>query len=244
MFLPGFTGLTGGLILDRPFIDAKARLSDPAAAPSARRIMAEGAGLSLEPGYENRFWMLVFSYERDYGRIVDDMAALARDRPVLALVASGRSEGCFIAAWERAGRPFPVVRVPFLGQERWDELLLASDFAIVRGEDSLSRAALSGKPFLWHAYPQDEAYQLVKVLALLDRMRPQFSAADFRPIEAAFIAFNDRLIDDPQTRGDERILPLLEAGDEVRAGFLRFAEALAVNGNLAAHLMTFLREVV
>ncbi|MDD5455967.1 MAG: elongation factor P maturation arginine rhamnosyltransferase EarP [Candidatus Margulisbacteria bacterium] len=52
-------------------------------------------------------------------------------------------------------------------QQDYDLLLFTMDFNMVRGEDSLARAILSGKPFLWQAYDQGENYQLVKVNALM-----------------------------------------------------------------------------
>ncbi|HUW41406.1 MAG TPA: elongation factor P maturation arginine rhamnosyltransferase EarP [Rectinemataceae bacterium] len=221
-----------------------------AAAPGAEGS-ATALGAAAAPGAEparamlrdlaGRRWVSVFSYERDYGRVVEDLAAADRERPLAALAAAGRSQACFLAAWEAAGRPFPVLVLPFLPQEVWDEVILASDFSIVRGEESLARAALSGRPFLWHAYLQDGKHQLVKVRALLDRLRPQFGAADFGPVEEAFLAFNDRERDEPATAGRERISPFLAARSD--EPFRAFAEGLAARGDLAAHLMTFLGKI-
>lgn len=155
--------------------DAAGDASAAAAAPPPRApVAAAMAGAEAQAT-----WVSVFSYEHDFGRIVADLALWNESRraaghPLLALVAPGRSAGPFLAAWEEAGRPFAAITLPFLPQEMWDEVILASDVSIVRGEDSLSRAALSGRPFLWQAYLQAERHQLVKVGALLDRMRPFF----------------------------------------------------------------------
>ncbi|MBL8966811.1 MAG: elongation factor P maturation arginine rhamnosyltransferase EarP [Spirochaetaceae bacterium] len=260
-FMPGFAPGTGGLLLDRNFLAARARFLDPASRPSARLAALRAAG--FDAGLDaaapaaapvaaptaapadsgGRRWVAVFSYERDYGRIVADLAAHARERPLLALVAAGRSELCFRRAWEEAGRPFPALFLPFLPQETWDELLLAADFAIVRGEESLARAALSGRPFLWHAYVQEEAHQLVKVRALLERLRPCFEPALFAPLEELFLAFNDRLRDGPAVAGTERLLPLLEAAEALKPGFEAFSERLLALGNLADNLLTFFGEI-
>ena len=146
-FMPGFSVGTGGLLIDRRFGEARSRFLDPSRRGEARRDAARGAGLSLSADEESRYWILIFSYERDYTAIVRDLAAYDKERPLLALVASGRSAAPFIAAWEAAGRPFPMARLPFLRQEAWDDVLLSADFSIVRGEESLARAALSGRPF-------------------------------------------------------------------------------------------------
>jgi uncharacterized repeat protein (TIGR03837 family) len=251
MFMPGFTPGTGGLILDSAFVAAKARCSDPAGCARERNSLLAGADLGLLPvdGLSpdtavGMFWTLVFSYERNYAHIVADLAAYNAKRPVLVMVASGKSEPCFMRAWEGAGRPFHVLRLPFLPQETWDRLLLVSDFLIVRGEDSMARAALSGRPFLWHAYPQAEAHQLVKVKALLERMRPHFDPQDFQAVEDAYIAFNDRLTDGCSVEGNECITPLLKAGTGLIQGFSSFSNDLISNGNLASALMTFIYKIV
>ncbi|PKL26769.1 MAG: hypothetical protein CVV47_02260 [Spirochaetae bacterium HGW-Spirochaetae-3] len=239
IFMPGFTAATGGLILDGAFMAALRRYAEPATRTEFRRELTARVGFDAD-GLEANYWAVVFGYERDYGRVVRDLAEFHRGRPVLAIVASGKSDACFIAAWERAERPFPVCRLPFLRQEAWDEVLCAADFLVVRGEDSMARAALSGKPFLWHAYPQEGAHQMVKVRALLDRMRPHFGADEFSAVEDAFLAFNDRLADGVGVCGEERILPLMR----LESGFRSFSAGLMANGNLGFNLMTFLREIV
>ncbi|HPE88345.1 MAG TPA: elongation factor P maturation arginine rhamnosyltransferase EarP [Spirochaetia bacterium] len=240
MFMPGFTPATGGLILDREFVEAVRLAAEPGPRRALRAAIAGGLGLSADP---DRFWALLFGYERDYGTIVDDLAALSRSTPTVVFAAAGKSLPCVVAAWERAGRPFELVRLPFISQRDWDRLLAAADFSLVRGEDSLSRAALAGRPFLWHAYPQG-GDQSLKVRGLVERMRPFFGPDDFAPLEAAFEAVNDRIDDSPTVRGSERVSAMLEPSAGVRAGFAAFSETLLKNGDLAANLMTFLRGLV
>lgn len=177
-------------------------------------------------------------------RVAVDECHFAAPRPLLAISAAGKSQACFHAAWEAAGRPFPLLELPFLPQENWDRFLLASDFSIVRGEDSWSRAALSGRPFLWQAYPQAERYQMVKVEAFLEALRPRFGPLSFAELARSYRDLNDRDADGPETRGRESILPLLKALSELEAGFGAFSAALASGPGLAANLMTFLREIV
>lgn len=231
IFMPGFTEKTGGLILDRRFKEAAARWHGARASEdtyaSLRRGLADAAGLGLEAGAERRYWLSVFSYERDYGPIVADIAAFCRERPVLALLASGKSQACFLRAWEGAGRPFLVIRLPFLPQEYWDELLLACDFNIVRGEETLARAALSGRPFIWQAYLQTEAHHLLKVKAFLERLEPWLEAPYFDLLSRTTLAFNERERDGESRRGTESILPLLRESGAAESGFSSFSKALA-----------------
>ena len=242
IFMPGFTPGTGGLVIDRQFRGLSRRFADPASRSAARQALARG--WSLPEDLADRLWVGIFSYERDYSRVVADLAASSGRAPLIALVAAGRSQPCFLAAWEAAGRLFPAVALPFLAQEDWDEVLLACDFAIVRGEESWARAALSGRPFLWQAYPQASTQHLVKVRAFLDRIRPHFAAAAFAPLEALYLAFNERQADGPDVTGKERLLPILEARGALTPGFEAFAEALWAHGDLARHLLTFLGDFV
>jgi hypothetical protein len=206
--------------------------------------LARRLGIAAELALEEHSWIVIFGYERDYSRIVADIAEFGRQRPVVVFAANGKSQPCLEAAWRNAGRPFALERLPFLEQVIWDTLLVAVDFSIVRGEDSLSRAALAGRPFLWHAYPQDNAYQLVKVHALLDRMAPYFAPDLFAPLREAFIAFNDRATDGPAVAGTESILLVLRSASSLQTGFAGWSAALASNGNMAAHLMTCIHKIV
>jgi uncharacterized repeat protein (TIGR03837 family) len=248
IFMPGFTEKTGGLIIDRRFKESAELWSGARAEPEAlaamRRGLADDAGLGLEAGAERRYWLSVFSYERDYGPVVADIAAFSRERHVLALLASGKSQACFLRAWEGAGRPFPVIRLPFLPQEDWDEILLACDFNIVRGEETLARAALSGRPFVWQAYLQAEAHHLVKAKAFLERLEPWLEATYFDLLSRTTLAFNERERDDESRRGTESLLPLLRESGAAESGFSSFSKALATRGDLALHLLTFLRDLV
>jgi len=91
----------------------------------------------------------------------------------------------------RIGNIF-IVFMPFLVQYKYDELLCLADFNMVRGEDTLVRAILSEKPFIWHAYKQDNNYQQVKVKAFLDAMRASFDEEEvYLHFHELFMQFND-----------------------------------------------------
>lgn len=61
-----------------------------------------------------------------------------------------------------------IQALPFLPQIEYDQLLWACDINLVRGEDSLLRGLWSGKPLLWHLYPQQNEDWLPKMQAFLD----------------------------------------------------------------------------
>ena len=131
------------------------------------------------------------------------------------------------------------VQLPFLTQEEWDKILCTSDFNFVRGEESLARACLSGKPFFWHAYVQDENYQLVKVNALLEKMLPFVCGKNLKTeLSTLWNEYNT-----PDAKLNENALYDFfqkAAQGELTAFFENFSENLFQNGNFAKNLLNFL----
>ncbi len=101
----------------------------------------------------------------------------AGTQPVLCLVPEGRilpQVGQYFgdcramrAASAYARGSLQVRVLPFVEQERYDELLWACDVNFVRGEDSFVRAQWAGTPFVWQIYPQHDAVHLKKLEAFL-----------------------------------------------------------------------------
>ncbi|MEE3435161.1 MAG: elongation factor P maturation arginine rhamnosyltransferase EarP [Treponema sp.] len=243
-FMPGFTAKTGGLILD-------------AAAESARKAMtlrtANESKPKSAPATENGFitktagpQILMFSYPKDFAPII--RAILRWNKAAQVNLAQGAGKESFLAANEnclqgqKAGGLF-VRELPFLSQEEWDKNLYAQDILFVRGEDSLSRACLSGKPFVWQAYLQDDNYHLVKVRALLERMRPYFAPEDFSALENFWLLYNGaESSGKPETVGaamEEACYGFLKRSDKMKAGFEAFARSLFELGNFAEKLDEF-----
>ncbi|HAH62147.1 MAG TPA: hypothetical protein DCL73_08640 [Treponema sp.] len=238
-FMPGFTPRTGGLVLDGPFASAApASYAAEHADAAVRRLLA---------GTHPDFRVLLFSYERDFAPIVQALAEFERERrrtePAFRLrvfAAAGRGKPSFTEAWSNAGKPFAVTELPFLSQTEWDSLLCSVSFSFVRGEDSLSRACLAGIPFVWHAYPQDDEYQQVKVQALLDRMKPFFGNDDAALIETYWRSYN---VSSPgETKEEQAAMQyaLLERSERLRAGFSSFAAMLRRNGDFALALLQYI----
>jgi uncharacterized repeat protein (TIGR03837 family) len=72
------------------------------------------------------------------------------------------------AAASAVPRQAHVHLLPPTPQAAFDQRLWASDFNLVRGEDSLVRALWAGKPLLWQLYPQDDDAHHDKLEAFLD----------------------------------------------------------------------------
>lgn len=234
-FMPGFTAKTGGLILDVP--------------PATDSKTKSGATIIDGKPKNEAPQILMFSYPKDFAPIIRAISRWNKDAQIN--LAQGTGKESFLAANEnclqdqKAGGLF-VRELPFLSQEEWDKNLYAQDILFVRGEDSLSRACLSGKPFVWQAYLQDDNYQLVKVRALLARMRPHFAADDFCAVENFWLLYNGaESSGKPKTAGaamEEACYGFLERSDKMKAGFEAFARSLFELGNFSQKLDEFVGE--
>lgn len=163
-FYPGFTPRTGGLLREPDLLQRQA-MFDREKWLHAQRIRWHGERL-----------VSLFCYEpAALGALLDQLAN--GPMPVKLLITHGRAAAA-VQAWfaNRMGRAStPTLRgqlsfvyLPALTQLAYDELLWASDLNFVRGEDSLVRACLSGKPFVWQIYPQDDNAHHAKLNAFLN----------------------------------------------------------------------------
>ncbi|MBP5447851.1 MAG: elongation factor P maturation arginine rhamnosyltransferase EarP [Treponema sp.] len=212
-FMPGFTAKTGGLILDVPAeTDSKTKTAGPQ--------------------------VLMFSYPKDFAPIIRAISRWNKDAQIN--LAQGAGKESFLSA-KNAG-DLKINQIPFLSQEEWDKNLFAQDLLFVRGEDSLSRACLASKPFVWQAYLQDDNYQLVKVQALLERMRPHFAAADFCAVENFWHLYNGAPGCQDPSAMETACYEFLSRYDNLRPGFAAFSQSLFELGNFSQKLDEFVAE--
>ena len=102
----------------------------------------------------------------------------------------------------------------------------------------MARACLCGVPFVWHAYPQENEWQTVKVKALMKRIESYFSA-DTAKIYTEFMCEYNR--DNASTEKQEELLKeLLFRYDELKRGSKKFASEIISIGNLAENLCIFI----
>jgi hypothetical protein len=165
------------------------------------------------------------------GLIIDDewesLPPYNKDGPILLFIYNGRG-----AELLPEGKP-----LPYMNQTDWDKMMKTCSALVIRGEETMSRACLSGIPFIWQAYPQSQEYQLVKVRALLDRMRPHFAQEDFAVVENAWLYINGGGLSKAPF---EKFLSSLKI---LRPGFVSFAQSLRKNGDLCSNLMTFINKI-
>ncbi len=169
-FFPGYTAQTGGLLLERDLLMRRdAFQGDPQA------IASYWQSLGVPQAKPDETRVSLFSYENP--ALPELFSAWAAgNTPVCCLVPEGRALPQVAAFFERSlaapGDVFErgnlrVQVLPFVEQERYDQLLWACDINFVRGEDSSVRAQWAGQPFVWHIYPQHDGVHMQKLRALM-----------------------------------------------------------------------------
>ena len=167
-FYPGFTPGTGGLLRETNYLARHAAFG-----PKERSTWLSQQGIA----WQGERLVSLFCYEPPALPSLLHGLAQAPD-PSYLLVTPGRAQQAVAAAWSTLGwredaqhahgslRCHWLDRLP---QDGFDELLWSCDLNFVRGEDSLARAVLAGKPWMWHIYPQEDGAHADKLSALLER---------------------------------------------------------------------------
>ena len=251
-FMPGFTKKTGGLVLDKHFVSCVH--SKTAALECLKKYASKKTVALIED--TNLFRVIAFSYERNFENEARALSEFAKNsgRKVQVLLAPGLGNVPFKKA-AAAFKNISVYDLEYLPQLAWDALLTLADFSFIRGEDSFSRACLSGIPFVWHAYSQEEEFQLVKVDAVLKRMEPFFSAGNMSLVKNVWLSYNRKpsvkmcdeackVYNECTDAGYIPLLRILENYGGIKKSFGMFAQSLFANGNLAQNLLAFLQNSV
>jgi uncharacterized repeat protein (TIGR03837 family) len=168
-FFPGFTEKTGGLLLERDLLVRRDAFQSDAMAQEnywrglgvPERVAGE-LRVSLF-GYENKAMESLLTAWEQGEQPVSCLLPEGRSLPQVAAF-FGQQAGKAGDIWQRGNLRVHVL--PFVEQERYDELLWACDINFVRGEDSCVRAQWAGRPFIWQIYPQHDGVHLEKLEAL------------------------------------------------------------------------------
>ena len=215
-FMPGFTNKTGGLIIDSEwehFCD-----------------------------YKNNKTLLCFTYDRNWDALAN--ACKKSNNIEKVLIAPGKGfeslKKSFYSNFIKDSN-LKIEELSFMNQNEWDKMLKNCGVLFIRGEESMSRACLSGIPFVWHAYPQSDEYQLIKVRALLERISIHFKCEDFKIIEKVWILINSAESEVEQEVFEKAILDFFDNAEKLVYGFREFALDLRKNGDLCSNLMTFIK---
>ncbi len=240
-FFPGFGVDTGGLLRERDLLRRRAAFqADPAA------LAAFWEQLGLPPPAADELCISLFAYENAAaGELLQAWAE--EGRPVCCVVPEGRvlpQVAAFFGAQTllpgqpaRRGR-LTVHALPFLAQERYDQLLWACDFNFVRGEDSFVRAQWAGRPFAWHIYPQSDEAHWTKLNAFLAIYSAQLASDAAAALTGLWQAWNRQAGAAGAWRDCRPHLAALARHAR------EWAERLGAHGDLASSLVQFCKNPI
>ena len=188
-FFPGFTERTGGILREADLLTRRDAFQEEPGAQAAFWTSLVG---EVPPG--GALKVSLFSYEKaPVAALVDACADLSM--PVWIIAPSGYAAEALEARGqtlqrERCGDVESFI-VPFLPQDRYDELLWACDVNFVRGEDSFVRAQWAARPFAWQIYPQKEGAHWVKLSAFLARYCAGLEPSAAASVSSLWKAWNE-----------------------------------------------------
>ena len=183
-YFPGFGAKTGGLICEQDLFAER----DTWQADTANKLQLFSQ-LGLKGIEAEDTVISIFSYETEALPALCELWQQSAEK-IHALIPKGRSLNslthllpCDIAALVPGQQVkhgnLTLHILPMTNQQSFDRLLWSCDINIVRGEDSFMRAQWAAKPFIWHIYPQEDDYHLVKLEAFLkiycDNLAPEIA---------------------------------------------------------------------
>lgn len=272
-FMPGFTAKTGGLILDKPFINFLYSNRTFKNQNALERIKKDLSAQEFEFfKNENIFCVSVFLYEKDFSPQIKALKLyqdFVKQKNPEFKVHIFLANSVHLKNFENDCKQNQIEfsHLNYLEQQNWDAFLTLCDFNFVRGEDSFSRAVLSGIPFFWQSYVQDDEFQLVKVNAFLQKLKPFFSLEKFADYKKAVLNFNrsenakvseeilyksrefekvfDYLSCNSANKNEQSqiLFSLLKDYDLLKKFFEDFAKSIFELGNLTEHLLDYLNQI-
>ena len=216
-FFPGFTKKTGGVVIEKSFLEKINKTKSK-----------ESKNITL------------FSYENE--KVKSVINSLNKEKFILNIF-EGKGLNNFnnqlklnlTAGDENKLNELTVRVLPMVSQDEYDSYLIDSKLNLVRGEDSIVRAMLTGNPFLWHIYPQEEDVHKDKIEALFDRMSEVCSSKKdveiLRQLTLSYNGFSDYLDS----------FDLLGFYENWKKLSKEWSEHLISLGSLTDNLITFLK---
>ena len=219
-FFPGFTKKTGGVVIEENLL---------------KKIK------SKKNNFNNQ--ITLFSYENNK---VKTVITLLNKKNFILNIFDGKGLNNFNNLFKlnlKAGdslklNNLEIKVLPMVSQDEYDSYLINSGLNLVRGEDSIVRAMLTGNPFLWHIYPQKENAHETKINALFDRMSEICSDKEavekLRQITLSYNGFSDYLDN----------VDLIDFYDNWKKLSEEWADHLISLGSLTDNLIIFLKTKV
>jgi uncharacterized repeat protein (TIGR03837 family) len=231
-FMPGFTKKTGGIIID----DNIQELS--------REFIKK---LIPNINLNKKIIGSIFSYEHDFRPLIRDLNTIQND--YMLILCGAKTQQSFVPLINDYNKKqnyykyknIEFIFIDFLPQEQYDLLLKSTDFNFVRGEESLARAVLSKRPFLWHAYPQENSAHLEKVEAF-SKIYTNFlkRKIDIEKYQNLIYNYSRRAENLSSFSEEITYLHFFENLKKYEVASIAFSDFLIVNCNLIHNLIDFI----
>ena len=218
-FIPGLSEKSGGIILDKEFLDRKNKVQE-----NREYYLKQ---FNIDEKYD--LIISVFSYEKNFDNFLKTLQKL--DKKVLLLLLSEKTQKNFIKYFDNNDYydKIKAVKLPFFTYDKYEKLLALCDINLVRGEDSFVRALLLAKPFLWHIYPQDENTHIIKLESFLEKYCP-----NNKELKETFINYNINKDD---------FSYFFKNLDEIKKYNEKYTDYLIENCNLMNKLINFIEKI-
>ena len=218
-FIPGLSEKSGGIILDKEFLDRKNKVQE-----NREYYLKQ---FNIDEKYD--LIISVFSYEKNFDNFLKTLQKL--DKKVLLLLLSEKTQKNFIKYFDNNDYydKIKAVKLPFFTYDKYEKLLALCDINLVRGEDSFVRALLLAKPFLWHIYPQDENAHIIKLESFLEKYCP-----NNKELKETFINYNIN---------KDNFSYFFENLDKIKKYNEKYADYLIENCNLMNKLINFIEKI-
>ncbi len=249
-YMPGFTEKTGGVIINSNTIINSIKSKED------RVLIINNLLSSFAPKliYNNNTILgSIFTYLRNFKTLVESAVNINKEF-IFFIFGSKSNDGMMQTLKDMDYKTIDVNRIlyknihiifiPFLSQQQYDSLLYCTDFNIVRGEDSLVRAILAEKPFIWNAYLQDNKYQKVKVDAFCRMIQKYFDTPiDFTYYHELMLKFNDIEKEDANIMPEERYEYFFKNLHKYEHSTKKMSYFLSNSCNLIDKLDTFIKNI-
>jgi uncharacterized repeat protein (TIGR03837 family) len=246
-FFPGFSGDTGGLLLERGLMTRRDTFQGDAV---SQEVFWNRLGMDIPAS--DSLTISLFCYENSALDALFDSWAKG-SMPVICVVPEGRISPqvgkYFGEPASRLGKAYSrgslqVFMVPFVEQDQYDEMLWACDINFVRGEDSFVRAQWAARPFIWQIYPQHDAAHVKKLGDFVDKYSVQLSTEARSAVRRLWKSWNR--VSDGESAGTADVAAAWSAFVESRSELDRHAGVWArqlETNNLALNLLDFYQEI-
>lgn len=245
-FMPGFTEKSGGIIIDSNYLEKIEKIRKNKAFYTKKYL----------GNIENKDKKIVgtlFSYEKNFATLFEELRSL--DKEVVILAMGEKTQKSLKNFFKenliedfRNSLKYDKIEIKFmefLNQEEYEELINIVDFNFVRGEDSFIRAILTGKPYVWHIYCQEDYIHMKKINAFLNKYKrivKKFSDEDYLiNIEKFFKDYNFRKENNMEL-GNESYLYFFENLAKIEYYNTIFRDFLIQKCNLINKLKDFIEK--